>query len=69
MAEVRKDAWQSPRPTPCSGQGQLEHVAEGQVLSISKAGDSTASPYNLFQCLTSSHSLKKKTKNFFFPYV
>lgn len=55
-----RDPGQHPVQPPCSGQGQLNHVAEGQDLNFSKDGDSTTSPGHLFSVQpVFSHNKKK----------
>lgn len=48
MSGVGRDPGHHPIPIPCSGQGQLKHVALRQVLNISKDRDSTPPPGDLF---------------------
>lgn len=61
MSGVGRVPEHHPIQTPCSGQGQLKHVATGQVLNISKDRDSIPSPWKLFSVQpVCSHSNNKK---------
>lgn len=62
MSGVGWDSEHHPIQTPCSGQGQLKHVATcvGQILNISRVRDSIPSPRRLVQSSTRVQSQQKE---------